>query len=222
MNKTYNTWKNYKFKFPFPDSDFIKETHSQAYQDIFVLSILSGQRNGRYLEIGCNVPDYTNNTYLLSKSFGWSGYSIDFLSEIIPKWQTLRPNDRLIIGNALTLDYKSLLSTDTVIDYLQLDIDPSINTLSALRLLPHDSCRFKVITFETDVYTGGNALWVKEESRNFLKNLGYELIVGDVIVDHVHPYEDWWVAPELVDMSVANSIKLHSKYTQNPAELLFE
>ena len=153
MSRYYNQWNNNQLKYQFHGSEIVQETFSQAWQDIFVLSVLSGQRNGRYLEIGCNVPDYTNNTYLLSKSFGWIGYSIDFLNTIIPQWQTLRPNDELIIGDALSMDYQTLLANDPVIDYLQLDIDPSINTLSALCRLPHKSCRFKVITFETDIYT---------------------------------------------------------------------
>ncbi len=34
----------------------IKENHSQAYQDLFVLTMLGGKKNGRYLEIGGNHP----------------------------------------------------------------------------------------------------------------------------------------------------------------------
>ena len=32
----------------------IKQNHSQAYQDLFVLTMLGSKKNGRYLEIGAN------------------------------------------------------------------------------------------------------------------------------------------------------------------------
>ena len=47
----------------------IKANHSQAYQDLFVLTMLSGKKNGRYLEIGGNHPSEFNNTYLLETEF---------------------------------------------------------------------------------------------------------------------------------------------------------
>ena len=43
----------------------IKENHSQAYQDLFVLTMLGSKKNGRYLEIGANHPTAFNNTWLL-------------------------------------------------------------------------------------------------------------------------------------------------------------
>ena len=33
----------------------IKQNHSQAYQDLFVLTMLGSKKNGRYLEIGANL-----------------------------------------------------------------------------------------------------------------------------------------------------------------------
>ena len=48
------------------------------------------------------------------------------------------------------------------------------------------------------------------------------MIVGDVLVDGNNPYEDWWVAPELVNMEIANNIKAEALTTQYTAQLLFK
>lgn len=219
--RTYNPWQEgCQFRYPFAGCENIKETHSQAYQDIFVLSLLGGVKNGEYFEIGCNIPDYTNNTYLLAKNFDWNGTSIDLL-DFSAQWKSQRPNNRFFQCDALTVNYQNLLGESRTIDYLQLDIEPPENTLKALQNIPHDCYRFKVITFETDFYMGGTAPWVRQQSRNLLSSLGYSLVVPDVIVDNGNPYEDWWVDLNLVNQEVALEIQEMAKITQKPFELLF-
>ena len=47
-------------------------------QDLFVIAMTQGKKNGTYLEIGCGWPSGGGtNTYALEKTFGWSGVSID-------------------------------------------------------------------------------------------------------------------------------------------------
>lgn len=53
------------------------ESHSQAGQDLFVIAMLQGKRNGTFLEIGANHLQGFSNTFLLEKQFGFSGTSID-------------------------------------------------------------------------------------------------------------------------------------------------
>lgn len=55
------------------------ESNSQAGQDLFVVSMLQGKKNGTFLEIGSADLKLGNNTYLLEKTFGWSGYGIDLV-----------------------------------------------------------------------------------------------------------------------------------------------
>lgn len=226
---SYNTWKDYKFKFPFEGSENIKESFSQAWQDIFILTILKGQHSGTYLEIGCNVPQYTNNTFLLASKFNWNGISIDFLENLQEEWKNQRPNNYFYCGDATQIDYYFLLSTyynSSVIDYLQLDIDPSPNTLAVLKKLPLDKFKFKIITFETDAYTGIEAEYVKEESRKILLDLGYDLLVKDVKVrwlDNLLPYEDWYVHSDFIDKDLSSSIKKESeKHNSIPEHFLFQ
>jgi hypothetical protein len=53
------------------------QAKSQAGQELFVIAMTQGRRNGTWLEIGCGDPIRSNNTYLLEKRFGWTGVSID-------------------------------------------------------------------------------------------------------------------------------------------------
>lgn len=217
----YTQWQHdAKFRYPFSGCETITETHSQAYQDIFVLTLMNGKRNGEYFEVGANVPDYTNNTYLLAKNFDWNGTSIDFL-DLESHWKSIRPNNRFVRCDALTVDYEELIGQNRTIDYLQLDIEPCTNTLSALMRMPHSKYRFGIISFETDFYTGGQAPYVRQKSREVLSSLGYTLIIPDVIVDNTNPYEDWWVDLDLVNRDIALDIQDRAAHTQKPFELLF-
>ena len=78
-----NTWKwtpemARLLRFPFKGAENITKNHSQAWQDIFVLSMLEGQAGGRYLEVGANVASFHSNTCLLHKEFGWQGISLEY------------------------------------------------------------------------------------------------------------------------------------------------
>jgi hypothetical protein len=39
----------------------------------------------------------------------------------------------------------------------------------------------------------------RTKSRNYLKLMGYELVVANVSQNENTPFEDWWVHPDLVD-----------------------
>lgn len=209
-----------KFKYNFPGCENLNEYYSQVCQDIFVLSLLDGKTNGTYLEIGAYLPDIINNTYLLSKNFNWSGVSIDIQQT---NWNDVRPNDTYLVADALNLSYSNLFkeyfSNNKIIDYLQLDIEPSIYTLNALFKVFNTEQRFRVITFEHDIYTGGHV--ARNLSRDFLKKFGYTLIVSDVITDEDYPFEDWWVDLNLVNREVALDIAEASKNIKFPRNFLF-
>lgn len=223
-----------RLKFPFDGAAGITNNYAQAFQDIFVLSALDGLKNGRYLEIGAHNPVSNNNTYLLAREFGWSGVSIDIDPVHEPDWKKARPKNRLVIDDALTIDYGKALAnwfrpkpswwrkilgqaiespSDEVgrIDYLQLDIEPSINTLVVLKALPLDSFRFSVITFETDAYAGD--LRARDESRELLSARGYELVAANISVLYPPislepiPFEDWWVDPQVVSMQIIQAMR---------------
>ena len=70
-----NNYENLKTKFT--GAENIENNWSQSMQDMFVLSMLDGKRNGIYVEIGADQPRVISNTYLLEKDFDWSGISFE-------------------------------------------------------------------------------------------------------------------------------------------------
>jgi hypothetical protein len=148
-----------------------------------------------------------------------------------PAWKSDRPLSQLLIADALAVDYAQALplwfgTEDRQLDYLQLDIDPSINTLGVLKRLPLDEWRFSVITFETDVYT--QDLRARDESRAILSDHGYVLVAKDVSVMFSPvsptpiPFEDWWVDPQIVDRDMIESLQAVNLFTGLPQNMLFQ
>jgi len=212
----------------FKDSEKIEKSNSLDLQDIFVLTMTDGMQNGIFLEIGCNQPIDYNNTYILEKYFKWEGISLDYFDDFRPSWIEHRPNSIFRAMDAMKVDYESLLLSTypgiNVLDYLQLDIEPSQHTLIALKRIPLEKYKFKVITFETDLYRDGDQ--VRNESRELLLSHGYELVAGDVLTGYypgqLLPYEDWWVHPEFVDRKIIDFFKNRSSQNSDPRYFLVD
>jgi tetratricopeptide (TPR) repeat protein len=189
-------------KYPFPGVEKIVQNFSQVYQDMFVLTVLEGKHNGTYLEIGSGEPFYGSNTALLETVFGWKGVGIEYDSSRASK-HSIRKNPVFCVDGT-TVDYNKLLSEyfdDNIIDYLQLDIEPSRNTFMALQKIPFDKYQFKVITYEHDHYIDIKKQY-RDKSREFLTSLGYVLLVNDISPRDDCSFEDWWVNPTLVSSSI--------------------
>lgn len=186
----------------FPGSDTIDRNYSEAYQDMFVLTMLNGKRNGTYLELGAGNPFFENNTWLLASQFGWTGISIEYDRKLVDEW-VKNGRSGCIFGNALEMNYASLLESvpGEYIDYLQVDLDPPGVSLKALKkVLSESGKKFRVITFEHDSYcTIDNT--VQQESIKILHEAGYMRIGVDIAPDSWRNYEDWWVHPESVSLS---------------------
>ncbi len=183
----------------------VQINHSQLHQDMFVLAVLNGLTGGTYLEIGGHEPVFINNTYLLESTFNWTGVSIELGSEYVQRHHNMRRN-ACVCADATQVDYEALLrdaGLGPVVDYLSIDVDPPEVTLAALKAIPHDKVRFRVITFEHDYSSGGAA--VRQQSRDYLSSLGYRLVVNDVAWGNV-VVEDWWVCPELTDAAVVERL----------------
>jgi hypothetical protein len=208
-----------KLRLKFNGVEKIKKNYSQAYQDMFVLSMLNGKTNGTFLEIGAYDPHFVSNTYLLEKEFKWDGISIDIEPSVKRKFEGKR-TCKFHLQDALTIDYDDLLTKHNFpsqIDYLQLDVEPQKNTLSCLKLMPLNKYRFSVITYETDFYdtavTKEESLRNREESREILHSHGYELVVGNVCnVSVDDPFEDWWVDPNVIPSEIIEKFKESSEY----------
>jgi hypothetical protein len=200
--KTYSAKDHARLRSKFPNSEAIGTNYSQTFQDMFVLTMLKGKRDGYFLEIGANHPVEINNTYLLETVFGWRGISIDIEKQYETLHREAKRTNTFITGDALKIDYKRVLGENNFpkqIDYLQIDIDPATQSLKCLQMLPLTDYKFSIITFETDVYQGCHDQ-VKNESRRILGEHDYVLVAGNISnVGHGDPYEDWWVDPTVID-----------------------
>jgi hypothetical protein len=177
------------------------QSFSREFQDYFVISMLYKKRNGTYLEIGGMKPIQDNNTYLLESKFGWSGVSIEWNGDLVSLWQSARKN-YCHCADATLVNYDDLIQknfSSNHIDYLQLDIDPSHNTLKALLKLNLFKFSFSVITFEHDVYTGST--FERRASRQIFESHGYTRVISDVLHDGL-PFEDWYINPNYVSESI--------------------
>ena len=195
-----------RLRHQFVGSEDIENNYSQAFQDMFVLSMLDGKKNGTYVEIGGDHPVVINNSYLLETQFGWRGVSFEIIQTAVNFYNSLRKNSCLC-ENATTVDYRKIFEDNNFpkqIDYLQVDIEPAQQTLNALLQLPNDDYRFSVITYESDVYRDGPDC--QEEAMRFLESYGYKLVVKNV-ANEGNPYEDWYVDPLVVDDKIISKFK---------------
>ena len=191
-------------RYKFDGIENVDINYSQSYQDLFVLSILNGKRNGTFLEIGGSHPFHGNNTALLEEKFNWTGLSLEIDQKLCGEFSKQRPNTKVFCVDAKNVNYTQLLKENFIentIDYLQLDIEPASNTLEVLKRIPFHQYKFRVITYEHDHYTDETKM-CREESREFLETMGYHLVVNDISNDGVSTYEDWWVHPDCVDHDI--------------------
>jgi hypothetical protein len=207
-------------KFKFEGSEKIEQNFSQTYQDMFVLAALDGKQDGKYLEIGAADPFKGSNSALLEK-LGWSGISLEILEHEVEKFKTNRKNTILHV-DATKVDYRELLIDSPVIDYLQVDCEPPATTFAILKMLPFDTTKFAVITYEHDYYADVSKSY-RDLSRKFLEEKGYVLIAGNIAPDSKSAYEDWWVHPELVSKERIEMLQDKDKSVLNVrAYMLYE
>ncbi len=216
---TKDNYNNLRYKFP--QSENIENNYSQVYQDMFILSMTNGKRNGSFLEIGGADPFKGNNTALLEKQFGWKGVSLEYDEKFIQNYRNNR-SANLIHGDALQTDYKKLLSENfegNVIDYLQLDIEPARHTYDCMLKIPFDEYKFAVITYEHDYYVDVTKSY-RQKSRDFLQSKGYVLVANDISPDGISNFEDWWVHPDLVDKNILDKMTSLKDGTHNIREYM--
>ena len=225
INEEPNYWPRYTIKdhhrlrHQFSESERVRRNWSQSMQDMFVLSMLDGKRNGVYVEIGADQPRVISNTYLLENNFDWSGISFELDADKVAFFNTIRKN-KCLCEDATLYDYKSIFEERNYpkqIDYLQLDIDPAEGTLRALKALPLDDYRFSVITYETDVYSSGAD--IQDEQIEILESHRYQLVAKNVKCEG-NPYEDWWVDPAIVSEDVWKPYKTRIGLESNEVILL--
>jgi len=186
--------------------------NGQVLQDKFVVSVLQNKQNGYFLEIGSNHPILINNTYVLEKELNWKGIMIDYDQQWLSLYKLERPNSIYVINDATLINYVELLKIHNApnnIDYLQIDLEVSnrstLTTLELLNSTIFNEYKFASVTFEHDIYDG-DKFNTRLASREIFLNRGYILVFPDV-KNGQHPFEDWYIHPDLVDINYVNKIK---------------
>lgn len=216
----YKSEKHGMLRYKFSGSELIEQNFSEAYQDMFVLSLLDGKRYGTYLEIGAGNSFYGNNTALLEQQFDWTGVAIDIDEGFVNAHNKERKNP-CYLKDATSTNYSALLMANGingVVDYLQVDCDPPEVSFKALLNIPFETTKFRVITFEHDVYQEQTNM-IREKARMYLESYGYILVADNISPDDNRPYEDWFVYPDLIDpvilkkmMCVTGKAKMAERY----------
>ena len=213
--KSYNS-REHKLNHPFNGCEKILENYSQAYQDLFVLSMLDGKSNGNYVEIGAYDAKIFSNTFILESIFNWKGFSIEIDKTRCENFNNDRDRqNRCYLGDATKFDYLSAMMTEKWkdrIDYLSVDCEPSYNTFKSLLQFPMDKYRCSVITFEHDLYADGSDILIK--SRKYLNDKGYQLVCSNVS-NILNPFEDWWVDPQVVSEEIWKPFVCSNMEAQN-------
>lgn len=210
---------NNNLKIKFNGHDLIKENFSEAFQDIFVLSLLNGKKNGTYLEIGAGHPIHGNNTFLLESVFDWSGAALDIDQNFVNSYNDIRKN-KCFCKDAKLINYNKFLpglGFSKTIDYLQIDCEPVEDTYQVLLTLPFDNYKFSIITYEHDYYCDATKSF-QQKSTQYLESYGYVKVLNNISPDNHRSYEDWWIHPEIIEpenyeklMKINDSVKNASK-----------
>lgn len=201
--RVYNKSQYPRLRFQFPGAETIERNYSGVYQDMFVLAMTNGKRGGSYLEIGSGDWTIGSNTLLLEQ-WGWNGIGLEWDEQHAATHIRQRRN-KVLKQDATKTDYddlcQKLADKDGVIDYLQLDCEPSETTYNIMTMIPFDKYKFRVITYEHDHYVDMTGSF-REKSREFLRSKGYVLCVPNVSADEKSPFEDWWVLPQYIENHV--------------------
>ena len=210
-----------QLRYRFPQIDLINQQNfSQCYQDMWVLSMLDGKTHGTFVEIGAGHPFISNNTALLESKYKWTGVGFEIKEYEADLYNNNRKSP-VALGDATIADFDILfeeVKLGQVFDYLQVDCEPSRVTFDAMLKVNLDKYKFATITFEHDKYNDGPA--VQKESRQYLEERGYVLIVDDISVDDQHPFEDWWAHPDLVPSHTIDAMKCVTGKTKKAADYM--
>jgi hypothetical protein len=220
--------KHNRLKNKFPGYSEIETNHSEAYQDMFVLTVLNGKTNGTYLEIGAGSCFYGSNTALLEQQFDWKGISLDVAEFSLNEFENGSPfypgkkrKNKCVLKDARTIDYEKFLTGLeflNVIDYLQIDCDPANITYEILLTIPFEKYKFAVITYEHDRYRSDEDY--QNKAKKYLESYGYVCVINNVAPDEWRTYEDWFIHPDLVDIKYYQNL-IHVDNSTKKAEQIF-
>jgi hypothetical protein len=174
----------------------------EAKQDRFAYGI--GGKNGTYIEIGAFRPIAKNNTYTLETYHGWKGISLEINKKFEEQWKQSGRSNKIYWADAITFDYLTALKENnlpTRINYLQVDIEPPMNTFAALKRVIEQGIVCDCITFEHDQYAHVEPY--DQMVTEYLQDHGYKIAISNVSVQRKRRpgewafFETWYVKDDI-------------------------
>jgi hypothetical protein len=183
--------------------------YSQRGQDLFVVDILKGKKNGTFLDFGCQGPKHINNTYLLEKNYNFTGLSFDIDSVQIDNWNNTDRNSKnsiccdLLNDTNIAFEKMENFYSTNIIDYFSFDLEPPLLTVDVLKKIPLNKYKFGVVTFEHDDYRNYDTL--RPSRKIFIEN-GYKKVKQEYMhlfdeTKSIHQSEDWWIHPDIISVN---------------------
>jgi hypothetical protein len=183
---------------------------SQIRQDE-AANYLLNKDGGYFLDIGAGTnfetnwrpPGYHSDSLFLEKARGWTGICIDLEQYWVDSSKLFR-DCNLVMADLMEENINDILERcdcPYIIDYISMDVDAAQDKV--FNDFNFDKYKFKFMTIEHNLYLSKNNksnFAVECESwRNKLHDLGYKLLVKNVIFDGHGAVEDWWVDQELFE-----------------------
>jgi hypothetical protein len=175
------------------------KSNSQAGQESFVLAMTHNKQGGVYVEIGAYHSSIDSNTYILETEFNWTGISLELNVKRCSEFNIKRKNT-CINDNAIKFNYNKKfkeINFPRKFDYLQLDIEPAVNTFRALLKFPLREYEPFIITFEHDKYANKFNWSIQFLAFLYLSVHGYKRIKKNVTPlakgQEKNSFEDWYI-----------------------------
>lgn len=184
----------------------LSNLYSQISQDYFVNHLLD-KDNGFFVDIGAGVGhldartvpvSFMSNTFALEIFRGWKGVAIDYDEIYVEQAKRVRSCD-VVCEDLLKRNINDILERHNVpneIDYLSFDVDGAQDKVFSE--FDFSKYRARVITYEHDMYRNEKEQY-DEKSRARFKELGYQMLFGNVSIEMDQPVEDWYVDQEVFD-----------------------
>lgn len=87
-----------------------KGFHSQFGQDYFLNELIfNGKREGIFIDIGANDPEYNSNSYFFEKKLDWRGFAIEPQKKFQQKWAQLRSAEFINVGVGAKREQKQFI-----------------------------------------------------------------------------------------------------------------
>lgn len=174
--------------------------HAKEGQDLLALKLCPTP--GFFLDIGMGNPLDGNNSLLLERR-GWKGFMFDMDNHHVITANSGARQNLAVRCDATTFDFGAFLdewSAPKMIDFISMDVDGANEAL--VRRFPFDRYQFKVLTFETDRYNGGDARKRACEEALAPYPQYVRLLNNARVTDQGLEWEDWWVNTDCVDDAI--------------------